>query len=142
MADHLHRRLSDLGTRLWRSDRGMAAVLAVLAVAALAGAALAVAGKLGPGRYGTYHCAGAERTSWYDFAHAIFIGQEALTGRKGPKLRPIATKDYPTAARRPEDSTLDSSLYQATFGEGPIDWRAGLTDVLRDLLVPQGEEKT
>ncbi len=109
--------------------------------AALADAILAVAEKRGPGNYGTYHCAGAERTSWHDFAHAIFIGQEALSGRKGPKLRPITTKDYPTAARRPLDSTLDSSLYQATFGQGPIDWRAGLTEVLRDLLAPQGEEK-
>ncbi len=110
--------------------------------AALAEAVLAVAGRLAPETYGTYHCAGAERTSWYDFAHAIFIGQQGLNGRKGPKLRPIATADYPTAARRPQDSTLDSSLFQATFGQGPIDWRKGLTDVLRNLLVPQGEEKS
>lgn len=105
--------------------------------AALAGAVLAVAERLDETTYGTYHCAGAERTSWYDFAHAIFIGQEEITGRKGPKLRPIATADYPTAARRPPDSTLDSSLFQATFGQAPIDWRGGLKDVLRDLLVLQ-----
>ena len=105
--------------------------------AALAEAVLAVAGRLTPQTYGTYHCAGAERTSWYDFAQAIFIGQEELTGRKGPKLRPIATADYPTAARRPPDSALDSGLFQATFGQGPIDWRKGLKDVLRDLLVAQ-----
>lgn len=105
--------------------------------AALAAAILAVAGAAGKRPYGTYHCAGAERSSWYDFACAIFSEQEALTGRRGPKLQPIATADYPTAARRPPDSTLDSSLFQATFRQGPIDWRRGLKDVLRDLLMPQ-----
>jgi dTDP-4-dehydrorhamnose reductase len=102
--------------------------------AALAEAVLAVAERLDPGVYGTYHCAGTERTSWYDFAGAIFAGQQALTGRAGPELRPIATADYPTAARRPVDSTLDSSLFQATFGLGPIDWRGGLIELLRTLL--------
>ncbi|GAB4393351.1 MAG: dTDP-4-dehydrorhamnose reductase [Kiloniellaceae bacterium] len=110
--------------------------------AALAEAILAVAAQAGPANFGTYHCAGAERTSWYDFAHAIFIGQEALTGRKGPKLRPIAAADYPSAAHRPADSTLDSSLFQVTFGGGAIDWRRGLEDVLRDLLVPQEGGRT
>jgi len=105
--------------------------------AALAEAILAAAGRLAPEGYGTYHCAGAERTSWYDFARAIFARQEALTGRAGPRLRPIATADYPTAARRPPESSLDSGLFQATFGQGPIDWRAGLEQVLRELLVPQ-----
>jgi dTDP-4-dehydrorhamnose reductase len=109
--------------------------------AALADAILAAAEQLGPQTYGTYHCAGAERTSWYDFAHAIFIAQEAVAGREGPRLVPITTRDYPTAAARPQDSTLDSSLFQATFGQGPIDWRQGLNDVLRGLLGPQGEGK-
>ncbi len=103
--------------------------------AALAEAILRVAAQRRPAIYGTYHCAGAERTSWYDFAHAIFIEQEALTGRAGPRLSPIATADYPTAARRPIDSTLDSSLFQATFGQGPIDWHAGLRAVLIELLL-------
>jgi dTDP-4-dehydrorhamnose reductase len=106
--------------------------------AALAGRILAVVGKLGPESYGTYHCAGAERTSWFGFAEAIFAGQQALSGRPGPRLKAIATTDYPTAATRPPDSTLDSRPFQATFAAGPIDWRAGLTDVLRDLLAQQG----
>ena len=107
--------------------------------AALAEAVLAVAGQLGPRTYGTYHCAGAQRTSWHGFAGAVFAGQQAFTGRAGPRLHPIATADYPTAARRPADSTLDSSLFQATFGQGPVDWRAGLKDVLRELLLPPEE---
>lgn len=101
--------------------------------AALAERILAVAGTMGPESYGTFHCAGAERTSWFDFATAIFAARREITGEAGPKLTPIATADYPTAARRPADSTLDSARFQATFATGPIDWRAGLKDVLRRL---------
>ncbi|MGF1628154.1 MAG: dTDP-4-dehydrorhamnose reductase [Kiloniellaceae bacterium] len=105
--------------------------------AALAEAVLAVAAQPGKQAYGTYHCAGAEPSSWYDFAAAIFDGQLSLTGHAGPRLHPVATADYPTAARRPADSTLDSSLFQATFGQRPIDWRGGLAEVLRALLAPR-----
>jgi hypothetical protein len=33
---------------------------------------------------------------------------------------------------------LDSRLFQATFGAAPIDWRAGLDGVLREVLMPEG----
>ncbi|MGF1593853.1 MAG: dTDP-4-dehydrorhamnose reductase [Kiloniellaceae bacterium] len=100
--------------------------------AALAEAILVVAAQRAPA-CGTYHCAGAERISWYGFAAAIFAARQALSGAAGPRLHAIATADFPTAARRPVDSTLDSGLFQATFGQPPIDWRAGLDDVLRTL---------
>jgi dTDP-4-dehydrorhamnose reductase len=106
--------------------------------AALAERILTIADRLQPPSYGTYHCAGAERSSWFDFAGAVFAGQQALTGQPGPRLTPIATADYPTAAPRPTDSTLDSTHFQATFGQRPIDWRAGLADVLRTLAAQQG----
>ena len=105
--------------------------------AALAARAIAAAG--GDAR-GTYHCAGEERTSWHGFAQAIFAVQREITGRPRPKLAAIATADYPTAARRPADSTLDSGLFQATFGEPPIDWRAGLTTLLETLAALPAEE--
>ena len=100
---------------------------------ALAAAVLAVAGSQATDPWGTYHCCGAERTTWFDFALAIFAEQKALTGAPQPDVKPIATKDYPTAARRPVDSTLDCSAFRARFGQAPIDWRQGLRDVLREL---------
>jgi len=105
--------------------------------AALAARAIAAAG--GEAR-GTYHCAGEERTSWHGFAMAIFAAQREITGRPRPKLAAIATADYPTPARRPADSTLDSGLFQATFGEAAIDWRVGLTTVLETLATLSAEE--
>ncbi len=105
--------------------------------AALAERALAAAAQPA---CGTYHCAGEERTSWHGFAQAIFAAQREVTGRPRPKLAAIDTADYPTAALRPADSTLDSSLFQATFGQAPIDWRAGLGDVVKALSGPAVQE--
>src|SRR3546814_3225859 len=48
--------------------------------AALAARILATAERLEPECYGTYHCAGDERTSWYHLAEAIFAAWQALTG--------------------------------------------------------------
>ncbi|NIA67512.1 dTDP-4-dehydrorhamnose reductase [Pelagibius litoralis] len=104
----------------------------------LASAVLAVGARLAEAPWGTYHCCGSERTTWYDFARAIFAEQKALTGEVGPLLKPIATEDYPTAARRPPDSTLDCLGFQARFHQSAIDWRQGLRDVLREL---QGGER-
>lgn len=100
---------------------------------ALAAAVLAVAGKLNLQPWGTFHCAGSERTTWFDFARAVFAAQNALARTPVPEVEPIATESFPTAARRPVDSTLDSSAFQARFDQAPIDWRQGMTDVLREL---------
>lgn len=99
----------------------------------LATAVLAVAAASSEDDWGTYHCCGSERTTWFDFARAVFAEQSALTGEVVPKVNPIATEDYPTAAKRPPDSTLDCLAFQARFRQQPIDWRQGLRDVLREL---------
>ena len=103
----------------------------------LASAVLAVATQAREAPWGTYHCCGAEPTSWFGFAEAIFAEQEALTGEPGPTLVPIATEDYPTPARRPADSRLDCSAFQSRFGQAAIDWREGLRDVLREIYTAE-----
>jgi dTDP-4-dehydrorhamnose reductase len=79
--------------------------------------------------WGTYHFAGTPPTTWHGFAQAIF---ERASGRS-PRLVPIATRDYPTPAARPHNSTLDCSLIHRVFGLGQPDWRASLSRVLVDL---------
>lgn len=99
----------------------------------LASAILAVAAQMREAPWGTYHCCGEEATTWFDFAEAIFAERQALTGESPPVVKPIATQDYPTPAKRPADSRLDCSAFRARFGQAAIDWRAGLRDVLREL---------
>jgi dTDP-4-dehydrorhamnose reductase len=82
------------------------------------------------GREGTYHVACAGRTTWYGFARAIF----ELEGRQPPpRLVPIATADYPTAAKRPMFSVLSSARFEAAFDTTIPDWRSALHRVMDEV---------
>ena len=85
-----------------------------------------------PALWGTYHLTGAYETTWHGFAAEIFR-QAAIRGATVPRLKAIATVDYPTLARRPAYSVLDNSKFIATYGFGLPDWRASLSRCLADL---------
>jgi dTDP-4-dehydrorhamnose reductase len=73
------------------------------ATADIAAAILAMVDQAEPDNFagwGTYHYAGLDAVTWHGFAAMIFA-EAATLGRKTPRLRPIATADYPTAAPRP-----------------------------------------
>lgn len=84
---------------------------------------------------GVYHLACGGRTSWYGFACAIrerAMKLGLLTPAAG-RLEPIPTGDYPTPARRPAYSVLDSSRLYQRFGIVPPDWRDTLDLCLADI---------
>ena len=60
-------------------------------------------------------------TTWHGFATRIVAAQAPITGRKPPVI-PITTADYPTPARRPANSELDSGLFVRTFGVRARPW--------------------
>ena len=83
--------------------------------------------------YGIYHATNeGGYISWYDFAKAIF----ELSG-SSVELLPIPTSEYPTAARRPQFSVLDTSLIRNRFGVTTPDWHASLAETLRRLGDPE-----
>ena len=84
-----------------------------------------------PKRDATYHVVSAGQCSWFDFAEAI-VGAAAERGliARRPRVTPIATSDYPTRARRPAYSVLDTAKARAAFGLQLPDWRVGLESVL------------
>jgi dTDP-4-dehydrorhamnose reductase len=90
-----------------------------------------IAGRcaIGPIPWGTYHFAGAGVTTWHGFAEAIFE-LAAPFGVRAPTIIPIATADYPTAARRPAYSVLDCAKLSSAFGVTPRPWRAALAEML------------
>ncbi|HLW92957.1 MAG TPA: dTDP-4-dehydrorhamnose reductase [Roseiarcus sp.] len=98
-------------------------------------ATLAVGAAADDGRaaWGTYHFAGPGATTWHEFAEAIVAEQAKITGRS-PPVEPIATADYPTAARRPANSELDSSRFAATFGYRARGWRQRAAETVAMLL--------
>lgn len=81
--------------------------------------------------YGTFHLTAEGQTSWHGFATEIFEGAQrhGLLAR-APGVLPITTAEYPTPARRPAYSCLDTSALQSTFGIALPDWKLGLERVL------------
>jgi dTDP-4-dehydrorhamnose reductase len=74
---------------------------------------------------GIFHLAGSGETTWAGFASAIF----AFLGTKGlrqPALTPIASVEYPTAARRPANSRLDCAKLARIHGIELPSWRDSL----------------
>ena len=63
--------------------------------------------------------------TWYDFAMAI----KELTGSKCI-VNPIVTSQYPTPAKRPQYSVLDTSKIQQTFGINIPEWKNSLEKCL------------
>ena len=77
---------------------------------------------------GIYHFSGSPDVSWADFAREIF----QLTERE-TLVENIATSDFPTEAKRPLNSCLNCMTLKTFFGIERPDWRASLSNVLKDL---------
>lgn len=87
---------------------------------------------------GIWHLTATGETSWHGFAEAIFAGAvERGLIRRAPKVEAITTADYPTPARRPAYSRLDTNTLEHDFGIALPDWRAALDGVLDTLAAAQ-----
>lgn len=81
---------------------------------------------------GLYHWSDGARISWFDFAQAIQQQglQYGLLTTEIP-IRPIASSEYPTPARRPTYSVLDRSKTLAEFDCPDLDWKQQLAVVIQ-----------
>jgi dTDP-4-dehydrorhamnose reductase len=100
--------------RIVEDQRGTPTSAADLAVAILA-IVEQLRSANGSDEAGIYHLAGDGETSWHGFATAVFASL-ARRGRRVPTLQAITTAEYPTPARRPKNSCLDSSRAERVFG--------------------------
>ncbi len=98
------------------------------------GLAAACIAALDRGVSGLHHWSDAGAASWYDFAVAIGeLGVEAGLLQRSAAVRPIATADYPTPARRPSYSLLECGATRQALGLPPQHWRSALAGVLAAL---------
>jgi len=81
----------------------------------------------------TFHLAGSGATSWAEFAEKIFSISEEFSGPTC-SVRRIPSTDYPTSAKRPANSCLNSSKYEKCFGYRAPHWSVSLCRVLKLLL--------
>ena len=82
---------------------------------------------------GIYHACGEGATTWHGFAQAIVDAARAHRVLACERVVPIATADYPTPARRPRSSVLDTGKVRA-LGIVPAPWSAGMQASLGELL--------
>lgn len=84
--------------------------------------------------HATYHLCAAGDCTWFEFARAIFAKAHTAGLIDHPiRLTPIATADYPTRARRPAYSVLDTRKIRDAFGLDLPDWEHGLDATIQEL---------
>jgi dTDP-4-dehydrorhamnose reductase len=69
----------------------------------------------------------AGATSWFGFAESIFALAEM---EAKPRLRPIASSEYPTPAKRPANSVLANAKFERVFGFRLPAWEQSLRTVM------------
>jgi dTDP-4-dehydrorhamnose reductase len=79
---------------------------------------------------GVYHFCGDTACSWYQFAKEIFAQADQLGYRTPKQVQSIATKDYPTPAKRPGYSVFDCTKIENTFNISRSNWQFGIDRVL------------
>ena len=85
-------------------------------------------------RSGVWHLTAAGETTWHGFAEAICAAAHARgLIAAAPRVMPIATVDYPTPAKRPGYSRLDTARLASDFAIELPDWPEGLMLTLNEL---------
>ena len=102
------------------SARDLAAALVRIACASLDGAL----------EEQLLHVTSPVQATWHELAVAVFrVSAQGFNG----ELRAIATAEYPTRARRPANSRLDSGRLNAKLGIRLPDWHDSLVEVVNEL---------
>ena len=78
-----------------------------------------------------YHFCGDGQTNWHAFATAILDEARQHTALACERIDAITTAEYPTPAKRPAYSVLDTSRIRA-IGIVPPSWRIGLARVVME----------
>ncbi|MGG7673245.1 dTDP-4-dehydrorhamnose reductase [Pseudomonas sp. WC2] len=84
---------------------------------------------------GLYHLAAAGEVSWHGYAsHVIAFAQDNGEQLAVETISPIDTAAYPTPARRPLNSRLNTQKLRDNFSLHLPDWQSGVTRMLREVL--------
>lgn len=84
---------------------------------------------------GLYHLAASGETTWYKYANIVIdqarnLGAELLVN----EIKPISTLDYPTPAKRPYNSRLNTTKFCDSFGLVLPEWQKGVIRMLYETI--------
>lgn len=101
---------------------------------ALAQSTLQVIEKFKPELSGVYHLSASHPTTWHNFAESIFSEYRKLHADfRIPIVHSITSAEYPTPAKRPINSVLNSKKIQHEFSITLDSWKTALSDCLKTL---------
>ena len=86
---------------------------------------------------GLYHLVAAGETTWHGYASHVLerARQAGLPIRVAASaIQPVATSAFPTPARRPHNSRLDTHKLQNAFGLALPHWQTGVDRMLNEIL--------
>ena len=87
--------------------------------------------------YGTYHVTNEGETNWHQYASLIaseLIKLDVKIKCEPDQIRPILTSEYPTAAKRPLNSRLNTDKIKRTFMLELPHWESEVKKVLREII--------
>lgn len=85
--------------------------------------------------HGHYHLAPKGEITWYDYAQYIFdYARNTDLKLTVQKVNPIKTEAYPTPAKRPLNSRLNTAKLQQTFKIHLPSWQQGVEQVIEEIL--------
>ena len=84
---------------------------------------------------GLYHLVASGTTTWHDYAALVFAEAKAAGMELAiEKLNAVPTSAYPTPARRPTNSRLNTEKFQRQFDLVLPDWQVGVKRMLDELF--------
>lgn len=86
---------------------------------------------------GLYHAVAAGETSWYDYARFVIDSarkQGAAIRVKDENILPVGSDQFPTPAKRPANSRLDTGKLREAFDQELPPWQMGVKQMLEVYL--------
>ncbi|HEU0188577.1 MAG TPA: dTDP-4-dehydrorhamnose reductase [Gallionella sp.] len=86
---------------------------------------------------GLYHLVAGGETSWHGYASFVldFARRAGIPLKVSPDaIHPVPTSAFPTQAKRPHNSRMDTTNLQNTFGLNLPIWQAGVARMLSEVL--------
>ncbi|MFT4266057.1 MAG: dTDP-4-dehydrorhamnose reductase [Xenophilus sp.] len=90
-----------------------------------------------PDKAGLYHLAADGVTTWHGYARFVLAQAQAAGAelKAGPDaVEPVPTSAFPTPARRPGNSRLDTARLRQTFGLALPHWQVGVARMMAETL--------
>lgn len=84
---------------------------------------------------GLYHLVASGTTTWFDYATLVITAaKQAGTDLAIQQILPVPTSAYPTPAKRPQNSRLNTAKFEKTFQLKLPAWENGVLRMLEEIL--------